>query len=96
MCAALSGTDAAQRRYGDMKENLIPLVWDNGKIGSVAADARGILRLRHPVDPEMMHELEFAKGALKCPSLAPPYHTAPAIDAADMTALLDEFEWHSK
>jgi hypothetical protein len=83
-------------RYGVMNETLIPLVWDTGQVGSVAADARGILRLRHAVDDTMMRELDFAKGALKCPTLAPPYHLSPAIDAADVSALLDEFEWHSK
>ena len=79
-----------------MKEDLIPLVWDNGMVGAVAADARGILRLRQAIDPQMMREIEFAKGALKCPSLAPPYHAAPAIDAADVTPLLDELAWHHK
>jgi hypothetical protein len=79
-----------------MKETMIPLVWDNGQIGSVAADARGILRLRQPVDDAMMREVEFTRGALRCPSLAPPYHFAPAIDAADVSALLEEFEWHGK
>ena len=79
-----------------MKETLIPLVWDSGQIGSVAADARGILRLRQAVDDAMMRELEFAKGALKCPSLAPPYHLSPTIDAADVGALLEEFDWHGR
>ena len=79
-----------------MKENLIPLVWDSGQIGTVAEDSRGILRLRQPVDDAMMRELEFTKGVLRCPSLATPFHRSPAIDAADVSALLEEFEWHSK
>jgi hypothetical protein len=79
-----------------MNEALIPLVWDTGQIGSVVVDARGILRLRQAVDDTMMRELDFAKGALKCPSLAPPYHLSPAIDAADVGALLNEFEWHNR
>jgi hypothetical protein len=81
---------------GGMKETIIPLVWDTGQIGSVAEDARGILRMRQAVDDTMMRELEFAKGALKCPTLAPPYHLSPTIDAADVSALLDEFEWHTR
>lgn len=72
-----------------MKETLIPLVWDSGQIGSVAVDKRGILRLRHAVDEAMTREV-------KCPGLLPPYHLSPAIDAADVGALLEEFEWHSK
>lgn len=79
-----------------MKQDVFPLVWDNGRVGSVAADDRGILRLRQAIDDEMAREIEFAKGALKCPSLGPPYHGSPSIDAAEMTALLDELAWHRK
>jgi hypothetical protein len=79
-----------------MKPDLIPLVWDNGRIGSVAADAQGILRLRHAIDGDMERELGFASGANKLPSMAPPYHASPRIDAAEITALMDELEWHRK
>ncbi|HEX2212625.1 MAG TPA: hypothetical protein VHH12_04035 [Mycobacterium sp.] len=79
-----------------MKPNLIPLVWDDGRIGSVAADAEGILRLRHAIDSEMELEFELAKGASKLPSMAPPFHAAPRIDAVELTALIDELERYRK
>lgn len=80
-----------------MKPNpIIPLVWDNGHIGSVAADADGILRLRHAIDSEMEHEFELAKGANRLPSMAPPFHASPRIDAAELTVLIDELERQRK
>jgi hypothetical protein len=78
-----------------MKPDRIPLVWDNGQLGSVVPDAQGILRLRHVRDEELRRELGFAKGATALPSLAP-YHFSPPIDAAEITALVDELAWHRK
>lgn len=77
-----------------MKPDLIPLVWDNGRIGSVAADAQGILRLRHAIDSDMEHELAFTKGSIPLPST--PDRAAPRIDASEVTALMDELAWHKK
>lgn len=79
-----------------MKQDLIPLVWDNGRIGSVAADPQGILRLRHAIDDDMEREICFTRGSLKFTNLAPPFHTSPSVDAVEISALLDEFEWHRK
>jgi hypothetical protein len=79
-----------------MRENLIPLLWDNGKVAGIAADTQGMLRLRPPFDEELAREIEFAKGAVRCPTLAPPFHVSPGIDAVDVTALLHELEWHRK
>ena len=70
-----------------MKPDRIPLVWDNGRIGSVAPDANGTLRLRHAIDNELEHELHDA---------SPPYHRSPAIDATEVTALIDELAWHRR
>jgi hypothetical protein len=79
-----------------MKPDLIPLVWDNGRIGSVVADAKGVLRLRHAIDEDLERELAYAKGANKLPSMAPPYQASPRIDAAELTALTDELAWLNK
>jgi hypothetical protein len=76
-----------------LRENLIPLLRDNGKVAGIAADTQGMLR---PFDEELAHEIEFAKGAVRCPALAPPFHVSPSIDAVDVTALLDELEWHGR
>lgn len=81
-------------RWPGMKPDLIPLVWDNGAIGSVAADSQGILRLRHAIDDDLARELELAKGALRLPSMAPPFHVSPSIDVAEVAALIDELAWH--
>jgi hypothetical protein len=90
------GTHVVRRRCQVMKPDIIPLVWDNGRIGSVAADAQGVLRLRHAIDSDLERELAFAKGAVRLPSMTPPYHAAPRIDASEVTALMDELEWHRK
>jgi hypothetical protein len=79
-----------------MRENLIPLLWDNGKVAGIAADSRGMLRLRPQFDEELAREIEFAKGAVRCPTLAQPFHAAPSIDAVEITALLDELERHRR
>ena len=77
-----------------MKPHQIPLVWDNGRIGSVAADADGILRLQHAIDDEMEHDL-LAKAATK-PTVVEPYHRSPSIGPADVTALVYELAWPRK
>jgi hypothetical protein len=73
-----------------MKPHQIPLVWDNGRIGSVAADAGGILRLQHAIDDEMEHDL-LAKTASGLPTLR-----SPTIEPADVTALVYELAWPRK
>ena len=78
-----------------MKPDHIPLVWDNGRIGSVAPDANGILRLRHAIDDEMERDLLHGKDAAT-PAMAPPYHRSPEISAADVTALIAEIAWPRK
>lgn len=78
-----------------MKPDLIPLVWDDGRIGSVTADAQGTLRLRHAIDGEMERELASAKGMTRLSRLAATCHAAPRIDASGLTTvLMDEPEWH--
>jgi hypothetical protein len=83
-------------RFPCMRENLIPLLWDNGKVAGIAADTRGMLRPRPPFDEELAREIEFAKCALRCPTLAQPFDASPSIDAVEITALLDELEWHRR
>lgn len=77
-----------------MRENLIPRLWDNDKVAGIAADTQGMLRLRPPFDEAHAREIEFAK--VRCPTLAPPFHVSPGIDAVDVTALLHELEWHRR
>jgi hypothetical protein len=45
-----------------MRENLIPRLWDNGKVAGIAADTPGMLRLRPPFDEALAREIEFAKA----------------------------------
>jgi hypothetical protein len=73
-----------------MRANLIPRLWDNGKVAGIAADTPGMLRRRPPFDEAPAREIEFAKGAVRCPTLPPPFHVSPGIDTVDVTALLHE------
>lgn len=79
-----------------MKRDLIPLVWDDGRIGSVAADAQGTLRLRHAIDSEMEREFAFAKGVTRLSSMAATCHAAPRIDVSEVTLLRHEPEWRRR
>jgi len=40
-----------------MRENLIPLLWDNGKVAGLAAVAQGMLRLCPPFDEAPAREI---------------------------------------
>ena len=77
-----------------MKPHQIPLVWDNGRIGSVAADADGILRLQHAIDDEMEHDL-LSQAATR-PTMVEPYLRSPPSEPADVTALVCEIAWPRK
>ena len=79
-----------------MRETLIPLLWDDGKVAGIAADTEGMLRLRPPSDEDLAREIEFVEVVVRCPTLAPPFHTSPNIDAVEVIALLGELERHRR
>jgi hypothetical protein len=79
-----------------MRETLIPLLWDNGKVAGIAADTQGMLRLRPPFDEDLAREIAFVEGAVRCPTLVPPFHNSPNIDAVEAAVLLDEVERHRR
>ena len=81
-----------------MKPYLIPVVWDDGEVAGIGADPQGILRLRQANGRSARDHalLEMAKGAARLPTMTPPFHASPAIDAADAIMLLHELEKHRK
>ena len=80
-----------------MKDDVIPLIWDSGTVGSVAVDRHGMLHLRHAIDDELARELEITKEALGLPNVGPPFHVAPSIvGAADVAALMNELVLHRR
>lgn len=75
-----------------MSTDLIPLLWDDGKVVGIVADAQGMLRPLPASDEDLEREIAFARSALRYPTTAPPFRASPCIDAREASALLDELE----
>jgi hypothetical protein len=73
-------------------ENALPLLWDDGFVGSVGY-SDGALRVRRAIDREMELDLELARDAAALPTLGLPLrHRSPAATVAE--EILDELAQH--